>query len=347
MTSGVNNNKEVNTVDVLKAVGIGAIALGGAYLAYKHFTKEKDITVREINIYPVKALAGMSVEQWPIGERGFVYDRHFMVVTDNNTTDTTAQYKFISQRQLPRMCRIAAKIEDLNAPKLTLLSLDDSTKSFVVDFKEEMQKDCRVTAEVWKSAFTTLDMGDQVANWLSDMLGKQVRLVMVPDDMNRTPELDHSDLMESSERNELCTQTSFADGYPYLIVTENSLGDVNKRLPKPVKNNRFRPNITIKYNSTLKPFEEEYWKHIEIVSKKHSNVTLYHAKVCTRCSVPNINPDTAQREEKGPSYQLVQYHNTTDPLFGINVMHTKEDIGKVIAVGDTLKIQSKYSQPPV
>ena len=41
-------------------------------------------------------------------------------------------------------------------------------------------------------------------------------------------------------------QVGFADGFPYLLISQASLDKLNSRLSEPLPMNRFRPNIVVK-----------------------------------------------------------------------------------------------------
>ena len=46
-------------------------------------------------------------------------------------------------------------------------------------------------------------------------------------------------------------QVSFSDGLPFLLISEASLNDLNRRLPESVTMNCFRPNLVVKKYCTL------------------------------------------------------------------------------------------------
>ncbi len=54
---------------------------------------------------------------------------------------------------------------------------------------------------------------------------------------------------------------SFADGYPFLIIGQASLDDLNSRLKVPLPMNRFRTNFVF---TGGKPFEEDDWKKFKV-----------------------------------------------------------------------------------
>ena len=59
------------------------------------------MNLSEINIYPVKSLAGISLQEAKIEARGLQYDRRWMI--------TDKQGKFFTQRELPKMATIKTR----------------------------------------------------------------------------------------------------------------------------------------------------------------------------------------------------------------------------------------------
>ena len=57
----------------------------------------------EINIYPIKSLAGISLKEAKIERRGLEFDRRWLLVDETN--------KFLTQREFPKMA--ALKTETL------------------------------------------------------------------------------------------------------------------------------------------------------------------------------------------------------------------------------------------
>jgi len=73
------------------------------------------MNLSEINIYPVKSLKGISLNEAVIEDRGLRHDRRWMLVDENN--------QFLTQREFPIMARIRI---DFDRDRLTA-SIDDST----------------------------------------------------------------------------------------------------------------------------------------------------------------------------------------------------------------------------
>jgi uncharacterized protein YcbX len=80
---------------------------------------------------------------------------------------------------------------------------------------------------------------------------------------------------------------SFADGFPVLLTSLDSLDDLNTRLATPIRINRFRGNIVI---AGAPPWAEDTWRLIRI-----GNVTFRIAKPCDRCIVTTVEQETATR----------------------------------------------------
>lgn len=90
---------------------------------------------------------------------------------------------------------------------------------------------------------------------------------------------------------EECT-TEYADGYPYLVATEQTFVEVKRWLEQNTKDirmdveelvQRYRPNIVITGN--VEAFEEDSWEEIKL-----GDQTFYPVSRCPRCPVSNATP---------------------------------------------------------
>jgi uncharacterized protein YcbX len=166
---------------------------------------------------------------------------------------------------------------------------------------------------------------------LSAFLGTPCHLVKMPETSFRRVEED---------RNTGDDIVSFADGYPFLIIGENSINDLNSRLDVPlnVKDEpltgmrRFRTNFVF---SGGEPYEEESWSHFKI-----GEVDFEGIKPCGRCMMTTLNPDTGERQ-KEPLELLSQYRKVGKKiLFGQNVIWKNEkwlfENAPEVKVGDVI-----------
>lgn len=259
----------------------------------------------EIWVYPVKSLGGIRLTKALTEERGLQYDRRWMIIDDKNV--------FITQRVHQKMALIdVALLEE----GLKIFLRADPDDFVLVPYKPVTA--LPVTVKVWDDTAEALTVSDDADTWLSRQLGLNLRLVVMPDSTERKADTRYAQHDEN---------VSFADGFPYLVISQASLDDLNGRLTEPIEMRRFRPNFVV---SGTEPFAEDQWKRITIGDLRFEVV-----KPCARCVLTTINPETA---EKGPEplKTLATYRrNGNKILFGQNV--TVRDFGE-LKVGDQLTV---------
>lgn len=263
--------------------------------------------VSALHLYPVKSCRGLAVSSAELDDHGFVGDRRFMVVTE-------AEGMFLTQRGHPRM----ALIETSLTPTTLILSSPDRGSVTIPLSASAGQR--RVT--VWKSTTPADDCGDEPAEWLSTFLGLPLRLVRMGGTFQRPivkPTAQPGDVV------------SFADGYPFLVLSEASLTDLNSRLATPLPMNRFRPNLVV---ANTAPFAEDSWTKIRI-----GGVVFRNAGPCARCPITTTDQLTAVRG-KEPLKTLATYRrdpdDPTDVNFGTNLIH--ETKRGTVHVGESVQV---------
>lgn len=264
-----------------------------------------EILVSQLNCYPVKSCAGTPLSVAEIGSRGIKFDRQWMVVDEKG--------HFLTQRQLPRMSLIKPTVDE---EKGLLRLRAPATEEFQVMLGRGGKK---VPVTVWDDDCTALDEGDEAAEWFSGFLGVRARLVQF--DPGFVRQVDQKYARRTGD------QVGFADGFSFLLITEASLADLNKRLPEALPMNRFRPNIVL---SGAEPFAEDGWKKIAI-----NGVCFDVVKPCARCTITTVNQTTGVPGAE-PLKTLAQFRRKDGKvLFGQNLAHHNE--GK-ISIGDSVEI---------
>lgn len=261
------------------------------------------INVSQLSIYPVKSTKGIDRETLRLGAMGPEYDRRWMIVDLNG--------RFITQRQYPRMCLIAAQLDN---GVLTLAA--DGVAPLTVTTAAGGRERRLVT--VWDDTVDAEDCGDHAATWLTRCLGVDCRLVFMPDDYQR---LVNTDYARNSEI------VSFADGFPLLLISDASLQDLNARLDSAITTHRFRPNIVV---SGCDAFAEDHWKKIRI-----AGIEFDVAKSCTRCVIPSIDPATGDKQREVIQV-LASYRRRDGAIhFGQNLLFDRQG---TLTVGDKVEI---------
>ncbi len=241
-----------------------------------------------------------------ITRRGLADDRRWMLVDSNN--------RFITQRERPKMSLLGVKINEKS-----LVIHDDAKKSLEIPKIPVERKAIEVV--IWKSKCIAMYYEDEVNSWLSERLGMECRLVYMPEETYRSV----NPLFRFKEDDHV----SFADGYPFMIIGEGSLSDLNSRLRNPVPMNRFRPNFVVNGSGA---FEEDDWKRIQI------GKTIFRVvKPCERCVIPTIDQETGTADSNEPLKTLADFRRQENKiLFGQNLI--AEIAGEIISVGDEIKI---------
>jgi hypothetical protein len=275
------------------------------------------LTLSELFIYPVKSAAGIAVTQAHLTPWGLAHDRRYMVVD--------AQGKFMSQRRFPQMALIRVALAEemtLTAPGMPALALP--LKIAEVPADTDPQGIVAKEVEVWGDRTLALSAGNQAQAWISQFLGTDCDLVYMPDRSHRP--VDHGRLGGDA-------LVSFADAYPYLLISTASLAGLNQKLAAPVPMNRFRPNLVISGCET--PHAEDQWQRIRI-----GEAVFSVAKACARCSVPNVDQKTGDRSLE-PSKTLATYRAWDKNIwFGQNlVQEVSENQGLTcLKVGDPVEV---------
>jgi uncharacterized protein YcbX len=167
--------------------------------------------------------------------------------------------------------------------------------------------------------------------FLSDFLETKCCLVKMPDVANRRVEEAYNTGNDT---------VSFADGYPFLIIGEASINDLNERLETPLNPDnqplvgmrRFRANFVFSGGT---PYEEDNWRDFQI-----GNVAFIGCKPCGRCVMTTLDPDSGARD-KEPLQTLATYRSAGKKIkFGQNVIWnatawTLDSVPKV-KVGDEI-----------
>ncbi len=260
-------------------------------------------TVSSLFVYPIKSCAGLPVVEMPFDARGPSWDRRWMVVDEDG--------KFVTQRTHPHMARIHPRLSD-DGLRITSRGFDP------LDVRP---KGKRREVSVWNYRGRALDVGDEAANWFSSVLRSPVRLVTFDETTHRKTSLRHT---------QIPSEIAFADGYPALLVSIESLTDLNRRLEQSLPMNRFRPNIVVR---DCHPFEEDTWSELHA-----PELVLSVVKPCERCAITTVDQRTGLKG-KEPLRTLSQFRRADNGvIFGQNCVHHGAG---VLRVGDDLRVVSR------
>lgn len=236
--------------------------------------------------YPLKSGAPLALDEAELSPAGLRHDRNWMVADEAG--------RMLTGRTAPRLVLVRADADDaglrLEADGMAPLQVSRG------------QMDQAVETGVWKDSFRAWAGSAAADAWLSEYLGRPLRLLYAGDQPARrkdyAPDLP----------------LAFVDAYPLLLIGEGSLTELNRRLAVPVVMERFRPNLVIA--GTL-PFAEDEWRRVRI-----GDIEFEIRKPCERCAFTTVDPDTGElAPDQEPLRTLAHFRRTpAGVLFGQNVL---------------------------
>jgi len=231
------------------------------------------LRIASLHIHPIKSCAGIAVDEALVIDTGFDLDRAWMVVDDVG--------EFLTQREFPRLALVRPTLRGdevvLRAPGMLALHLrTDAVEG-------------PLAVRVWDDALDAFDMGGLAAQWFSDFLRKPgLRLARFDPDATR--------LADPRWIGATSARTAFSDGFPLLVVSTASLAELNRRLAaagaSAVEMKRFRPNIVI---DGFEDAHGEDFIDTLAIDGPDGEVVLKLVKPCGRCTIPDVNPETAEQ----------------------------------------------------
>ena len=262
----------------------------------------------EIWIYPIKSLGGICLEQSIVTHRGLEHDRRWMLVDQKGV--------FLSQREYPELALFQPSIQ---GEWLTISHQETGRGTVQFSLSQKINADL-IDVMVWEDGLKAQEVSPEISAWFSQILGCTVRLVYMPNESLRPVDSDYA----ISPTN----HTSLSDGFPFLIIGQASLDDLNGRLEKTITIKRFRPNFV--FTGGL-PYEEERWANFSIGTQ-----LFYGVKPSGRCVIITVDPETGKSTGIEPLLTLSTYKKVGNKvIFGQNVIAHQEGM---VTVGDLIRV---------
>jgi hypothetical protein len=216
----------------------------------------------------------------------------------------------LSQRTHPRLALIRPAIGDgtlrVETPGMPALELPLAPAPAVT-----------MPVTVWDDTCTAVWTGERAARWFSEVLETDCSLAFMPDGTVRPANPAYAPPGH---------RVSFADAFPFLLISEASLADLNGRMATPLPMNRFRPNLVI---AGAPAFGED-----GLTTFRIGSLGFRVVKPCDRCVVTTTDQATLERGQE-PLRTLATYRRIDGKVyFGQNVVH--QGAGR-LAVGDRLQ----------
>jgi uncharacterized protein YcbX len=267
--------------------------------------------IASLHIYPVKSCRGIDLASARLTETGLEWDRRWMIVDH--------QHRFVTQRTQPQLTTISTAVTggrlELSAAGHSTLTVDSGSDGSAQPVR------------VWGDDCSGIDTGDEAADWVSQVLGGKFRLLRQDDEVPRLADARYAGPREQP--------VSFADGYPVLLTSLESLAELNQRLPAPIPMNRFRPNVVIE---GVHAYAED-----AMVAFRSGAVALRGVKHCTRCINTTTDQFDGRRDADSEPLKTLRTYRYDKVLrgvaFGQNCV-VAEGVGEMLVAGAPLTIDA-------
>ncbi len=283
-------------------------------------------------MYPIKGCKGISVQEADIGIQGMAFDRKLMIVEKSTGM-------FVAQRGdkgagigIRSLCQIEVTISHYDKGYYLKVSAPGMRTMRIFPAIFPRLKSWRKSVQIWGQAHKAVEAEREENEWFTKFISRErpgtYQLVIMHDDYVRRTKHGFS-------------QLQFADAYPFLVTSQESLDDLNGRIGsnEPLPMDRFRPNIIL---TGGKPYEEDRLDRMAI-----NDVDMEGMKLCVRCPVTMTNQETLEMG-KEPLKTLATYRRNpvagkSGVVFGRYFNHLSNG---TIKVGDEVKIHTYQEAGP-
>ncbi|XP_045829507.1 molybdenum cofactor sulfurase isoform X2 [Trifolium pratense] len=266
--------------------------------------------LKSITLYPIKSCGGFSARSWPLSINGSLkHDREWILKSLSG--------EILTLKRVPEMGLISSFI-DLSQGMLFIESPHCKEKLQIrlqLDSYDSAIQDIELQGQRYK----VYSYSNETNVWFSEAIGRPCTLL-------RYSGSNHEFMLDRTNDVVACKDTnsavSFANEGQFLLVSEESVSDLNKRLCSDVQKgicgtetqvnaNRFRPNLVV---SGGRPYDEDGWRDIRI-----GNQYFRSLGGCNRCQVINRSLNAGQvQKSKEPLATLASYRRVKGKiLFGI------------------------------
>jgi uncharacterized protein YcbX len=275
------------------------------------------VRVVAIHVYPVKSLRGRSVAAAEVEPWGLRHDRRWAVLEPDGTR--------LSAREDHRLLGLTAAPTESG---LEISAPDGRKLDVPTPFEGEL-----VATSI--SRLESVRIADAHANgWLSNHLGRSVRLAWLDDPRRRSVSADHGGAPGDS--------LNLADAGPLLVTSTASLKQLNDWMvedavsrggetPESMVMARFRPSVVV--DDVQEAFEEDGWRTFSV-----GEAEFRFSEHCDRCVMTTLDPDTLVGG-KEPLRTLAKHRRWNHKTwFGIRAIPAHQS---TIAVGDSVAVLTR------
>lgn len=273
--------------------------------------------LKSITIYPIKSCAGFSVEGWPLSNTGLLHDREWILKSLTG--------EILTQKKVPEMHLITTFI-DLSQGILFVES-PRCKRKLRINLKSDSYCGGKEAMDLQAQRYEVQGYHNEVNIWFSNALARPCTLL-------RCSSSQYYSCLGKRGSVGMCrdveTRLNFVNEAQFLLISEESVSDLNSRLRSNVQKSstgpqiqlnplRFRPNLVI---SGGEPYHEDGWLSLKIGNKCFTSLGG-----CNRCQMINLDNQAGQvQKSTEPLATLASYRRIKGKiLFGILLRYENDN----------------------
>lgn len=288
--------------------------------------------IEHITYHPVKSAGALETNSAFLTREGIEGDRQFMIV--RAVPDENGVYDFVTQRDKrdkgdkTQGLAVLSQIKPQIRGSSLFLSWQGNDH---IEVPMDLSSGVEIPVRIWGDVVNAVDQGDRLAEWLSDHLQFNTRLVKAAGSF-------HRDARQNYLPNE--NTVRFQDGYPIHWFYQESVDELSAMAGEEVPWQSFRPNLV----ASGSPAQTE---HV-IYSGEVAGIPFIDPKPCDRCPVTNVNQETGEVKNGRSLTHLAKYKKWRNidgdqkVIFGENMLPLGDG---EIKVGDEIVLTEKRNPP--
>ncbi|KAH7317849.1 MOSC domain-containing protein [Rhexocercosporidium sp. MPI-PUGE-AT-0058] len=314
--------------------------------------------IKELIVYPIKSIRGISLPSATLTPQGLLHDRRYLLLRPKG--DETWSHMFIGNQpemalfhcDLPPSSPTSSSFPETfivryrtPTPAITTPHPSHAT-TISIPFSPILDDKVKTKLEFNTSkSYPAWIMDDEINAWFTACFGYPVVLAFFGDNLG-IPK-PKSDVIASSWLREMkatipsqASNVQFSDNAALLVTSEASLSDLHPRLPGEEKaiHEKFRPNIIV---DGTEAWEEDFWKTLTF-PRSGGRVVL--TSNCARCTSVNVDlehgsmggGESGQLLKKMMKDRRIDMGKKWEPVFGRYGFPTSPG---TVSVGDEVVVE--------
>ena len=271
-----------------------------------------EVTIRELYTYPVKGCGGGPAEELVLTERGIEGDREYSFVGQDGL--------LVDQKKTPMLASVSAQLSGGG------LLLRHATRGIYTHIPR-LEGDT-IPGSWVLDQFEGIDQGDEIAEWVSDIIGKKVRLIRADKPWRINFPVPSLKRVHGKPKQKFTAATDVS------LTNLASLEALNRDLEVPIGMDRFRPNVVV---DGIGAYEED---NMDLVG--NDDVELMQVTSAERCVIITTDQETGERPANNIFKVLGETRRKTEDRFGSGLLfgnYMRVSRPGILYVGDRLELR--------